>query len=75
MTKCKARWLAVTATAPLAFLTAGILSAADRPNLSIVLTGQSLLQSDIRADTPTATETIRPLLNGDVVFRSTPISQ
>ncbi|MBI2864594.1 MAG: CapA family protein [Chloroflexi bacterium] len=40
----------------------------EQPSLSIVLTGQSLIQSDIRVETPTAVKSIRPLLQGDVVF-------
>lgn len=45
-----------------------IARAAERQNLSIVLTGQSLLQSDIRVDTPAFVQSVRPLLQGDVVF-------
>ena len=36
--------------------------------MSIVLTGQSLLQSDVRLETPRAVAAIRPLLRGDVVL-------
>jgi poly-gamma-glutamate capsule biosynthesis protein CapA/YwtB (metallophosphatase superfamily) len=36
--------------------------------LSITLTGQSMIRSDIRVHTPSAVSTIAPLLKGDVVF-------
>jgi poly-gamma-glutamate capsule biosynthesis protein CapA/YwtB (metallophosphatase superfamily) len=36
--------------------------------LSITLTGQSMIRSDIRVHTPTAGATISPLLKGDVIF-------
>jgi hypothetical protein len=59
----------VTAAIAIAVLfTAGISRAAVEPTLSIVLTGQSLLQSDIRVSAPVEVEEIRPLLQGDVVF-------
>jgi len=38
------------------------------PGLSITLTGQSSIRSDIRVHTPAAVSTISPLLKGDVVF-------
>ena len=38
------------------------------PSLSITLTGQSMIRSDIRVHTPSAVSTIAPLLKGDVVF-------
>src|SRR4051794_13521026 len=47
---------------------AGLAAAGDRHEVSVVLTGQSLLQSDIRAQDAAAAATIRPLLTGDVVF-------
>src|SRR5262249_48064856 len=34
----------------------------------IVLTGQSMLRSDLRATKPAAVSTIKSLLNGDVIF-------
>lgn len=37
-------------------------------NLSVVLTGQALIQSDVRKGWPDAVDTIRPLLSADVVF-------
>lgn len=36
--------------------------------ISLVLTGQAMLQSDFRVDSPRAAAAIRPLLRGDVVF-------
>ena len=38
------------------------------PTLNITLTGQSMIRSDIRVNTPTAVATISPLLKGDVIF-------
>src|SRR5579864_8474750 len=38
------------------------------PALTIVLTGQSMIRSDLRATKPAALPAIRGLLNGDVVF-------
>jgi poly-gamma-glutamate capsule biosynthesis protein CapA/YwtB (metallophosphatase superfamily) len=41
---------------------------AQSPTLSITLTGQSMVRSDIRAHAPAAVPTIASLLGGDVVF-------
>src|SRR5882672_643319 len=41
---------------------------AQSPTLSITLTGQSMIRSDIRAHAPAAVPTIASLLKGDVVF-------
>src|SRR5258707_790893 len=38
------------------------------PSLTITLTGQSSIRSDIRVHSPAAVSTISPLLKGDVVF-------
>ena len=38
------------------------------PALSITLTGQSMIRSDIRAHAPSAVPIIKSLLNGDVIF-------
>jgi poly-gamma-glutamate capsule biosynthesis protein CapA/YwtB (metallophosphatase superfamily) len=38
------------------------------PTLNITLTGQSMIRSDLRVNTPTAVATISPLLKGDVIF-------
>jgi poly-gamma-glutamate capsule biosynthesis protein CapA/YwtB (metallophosphatase superfamily) len=51
----------------MAFTTRGTLQA-QSPVLSISLTGQSMIRSDIRVHTPSAVATIAPLLKGDVVF-------
>jgi poly-gamma-glutamate capsule biosynthesis protein CapA/YwtB (metallophosphatase superfamily) len=50
------------------FTTTGSVLAAKRKPLSIVLMGQSMLQSDMRVNAPEAVEEIKPLLNGDVIF-------
>lgn len=49
------------------FTVAGSLRA-QSPALSITLTGQSMIRSDIRVHTPSAVAAIAPLLKGDVVF-------
>ena len=59
---------ALTLAAMAALLGAKPTAAANRPDLSITLTGQSLVVSDIRVDTPSFVPMIRPLLTGDVVF-------
>jgi poly-gamma-glutamate capsule biosynthesis protein CapA/YwtB (metallophosphatase superfamily) len=41
---------------------------AQAPTLSITLTGQSMIRSDVRAHAPAAVPTIASLLKGDVVF-------
>ena len=41
---------------------------AQSPNLSITLTGQSMIRSDFRINTPDEVATISPLLKGDVIF-------
>jgi len=47
---------------------AAVLSAQPGARLSIVLTGQSMIRSDLRATKPAAVPAIKTLLNGDVVF-------
>ena len=49
----------------MAFATRGIPQS---PALSVTLTGQSMIRSDIRVHTPSAVAPIAPLLKGDVVF-------
>jgi len=51
----------------LVFTTQGTLRA-QSPALSITVTGQSMIRTDIRVHTPTAVATISPLLKGDVIF-------
>jgi poly-gamma-glutamate synthesis protein (capsule biosynthesis protein) len=46
---------------------AGILQAQPGP-LTIVLTGQAMIRSDLRATKPATISTIKPLLTGDIVF-------
>ena len=41
---------------------------AQPPAITIVLTGQSMIRSDLRATKPSAVTAIKALLNGDVVF-------
>ena len=61
--------LALSATG-LAILCLIIDSAAwsQSPPIKIILTGQSMIRSDIRLYTPSAVPTMSPLLKGDVVF-------
>ena len=46
----------------------GVAAPPHSPTLSITLTGQSMIRSDLRVHTPTAVATISPLLKGDVIF-------
>jgi poly-gamma-glutamate capsule biosynthesis protein CapA/YwtB (metallophosphatase superfamily) len=46
----------------------GVAAWPQSSTLSITLTGQSMIRSDIRVHTPTAIATISPLLKGDVIF-------
>jgi poly-gamma-glutamate capsule biosynthesis protein CapA/YwtB (metallophosphatase superfamily) len=46
----------------------GIVLSAQPPAITIVLTGQSMLRSDLRTTKPSAVTSIKALLNGDVVF-------
>jgi poly-gamma-glutamate capsule biosynthesis protein CapA/YwtB (metallophosphatase superfamily) len=41
---------------------------AQRNAIAIVLTGQSMIRSDLRATKPAAVATVKALLNGDVIF-------
>ncbi|HEY7338433.1 MAG TPA: CapA family protein [Bryobacteraceae bacterium] len=65
------RFFAVAArlAAPLAILC--VIAAAQAPNsapITITLTGQSMIRSDLRETSPPSVPVIRGLLNGDVVF-------
>jgi poly-gamma-glutamate synthesis protein (capsule biosynthesis protein) len=64
--------LLITATCALAILTSahtGIRAQATPPaSLTITLTGQSMIRSDIRVTAPKAVPVIQDLLKGDVVF-------
>jgi poly-gamma-glutamate capsule biosynthesis protein CapA/YwtB (metallophosphatase superfamily) len=44
------------------------IASAQRPSITITLTGQSMIRSDIRATAPAAVKVIQGLLKGDVVF-------
>src|SRR5690349_6422421 len=46
----------------------GAVGSAQPPALTIVVTGQSMLRSDLRATKPAALLPIRELLKGDVLF-------
>jgi poly-gamma-glutamate capsule biosynthesis protein CapA/YwtB (metallophosphatase superfamily) len=45
-----------------------VVVSAQSPAITIVLTGQSMIRSDLRATKPAALPVIKELLNGDVVF-------
>ncbi len=49
-------------------LAAGVLLGAQSPAITITLTGQSTIRTDVRVHTPSIAQTVAPLLNGDVVF-------
>jgi len=61
------RFLLATAGLVLVFTARGILRA-QSSSFSIILTGQSMIRSDIRAHAPSAVPVITSLLKGDVVF-------
>ena len=56
------------ATCMVVVFAAGVAVWPQSPALSITLTGQSMIRTDIRVHTPTAVATISPLLKGDVIF-------
>jgi len=45
-----------------------VVLSAQSPEITIVLTGQSMIRSDLRAAKPAAVTAIKGLLNGDVIF-------
>ena len=45
-----------------------IVMSAQSPSMTIVLTGQSMLRSDLRATKPAAVPALKALLTGDVIF-------
>jgi poly-gamma-glutamate capsule biosynthesis protein CapA/YwtB (metallophosphatase superfamily) len=49
-------------------LAAGAAPRSQSPVLSITLTGQSTIRTDVRVHTPAIVSTVAPLLTGDVVF-------
>src|SRR6185437_15135941 len=62
---CAMRVLIVAAAA---FASLGGTAAVAQQPLTVVLTGQSMIRSDLRATVPAAVPRIRALLQGDVVF-------
>ena len=62
------RVLALPAAALGLALAASTALRSQSPSLSITLTGQSMIRSDIRVHTPAIVSTVGPLLAGDVVF-------
>src|SRR5262245_23467321 len=56
------------AVLPLIVCAMTVPSAQPRPTLTIVLTGQSMIRSDLRATKPSAVTTIKGLLAGDVIM-------
>jgi poly-gamma-glutamate synthesis protein (capsule biosynthesis protein) len=64
-------WLARSTRLAVLFAIVGATSAAGRPQstaITITLTGQSMIRSDIRATAPAAAPVIQSLLKGDVIF-------
>jgi poly-gamma-glutamate capsule biosynthesis protein CapA/YwtB (metallophosphatase superfamily) len=68
MSKIKWGRLALTASCVAIVFAIGIAVWPQSSTLSITLTGQSMIRSDVRVHTPTAVATISPLLKGDVIF-------
>ncbi len=65
------RFLVVASCLAAPFAIVGVIAAAQIPNstaITITLTGQSMIRSDIRETAPAAVPVIRELLKGDVVF-------
>ena len=46
----------------------GMVLSAQAPSITVVLTGQAMIRSDLRTTKPTAVAEIKGLLNGDVIF-------
>src|SRR6202521_5947031 len=68
MSKIKWGRLTLTASCVAIVFAIGIAVWPQSSTLSITLTGQSMIRSDIRVHTPGAVATISPLLKGDVIF-------
>src|ERR1700737_2045774 len=65
------RMMATAASLMVLFAIACVIGAAPRPQstaITITLTGQSMIRSDIRATSPATVPVIQELLKGDVVF-------
>src|ERR1700724_2806614 len=68
LSKLQSGQLALAATCLAILFTIGATAWSQSPPIRIILTGQSMIRSDIRLYTPTAVSTMEPLLRGDVVF-------
>ena len=66
--KLKRGQLALAATCLAILFTVGVTAWPQSPPIKIILTGQSMIRSDIRLYTPSIVSTMAPLLKGDVVF-------
>src|ERR1700674_5655258 len=66
--RARRAWLLRTAACLTMLLTAGTSAWPQSSAIKIVLTGQSMIRSDIRLYTPSAVPTMVSLLQGDVVF-------
>ncbi len=66
--KLKGGELALAATCLAILFTFGVTAWPQSPPIKIILTGQSMIRSDIRLYTPSIVSTMAPLLKGDVVF-------
>src|SRR5689334_13039927 len=52
----------------LAVTAAGASIAAQQRTLTVVVTGQTMIQADLRVHTPSVVTSLKPVLAGDVVF-------
>jgi poly-gamma-glutamate capsule biosynthesis protein CapA/YwtB (metallophosphatase superfamily) len=66
--KLKRGKIALAATCLAILLTFGATAWPQSPPIKVILTGQSMIRSDIRLYTPSIVSTMSPLLKGDVVF-------
>ena len=62
------KWTRLLAAAWLAFAGAGSMASGQSPVITVTLTGQSMIRSDIRAHAPGEVPIIKSLLKGDVAF-------
>ena len=66
--KFKWGWLTLAAGCTAIISAIGLAVWGQSSTVSITLTGQSMIRSDLRVHTPNAVATISPLLKGDVIF-------
>jgi hypothetical protein len=66
--KLKGRQLVLAAARLAILFTSGLTGWSQSPPIKIILTGQSMIRSDIRLYTPSIVSTMVRLLKGDVVF-------